>query len=155
MTVKEYLRQAYLLDNRINSDTKELEDLRMMSQTISSPGFEEHYNASRNTDAPYVRTMEKICDMEAMILQEVNLLMALKQQIRGVISKVEKPEYQMILRYRYVHSMSWPKIGEMINADGRTVQRWHDKAIAEIKLPENAINLKVVMVCHEMPWFNF
>ena len=50
MTVKEYLGQAYLLDNRINSDTKELEELRLMSQTISSPGFEEHYNASRNTD---------------------------------------------------------------------------------------------------------
>ena len=49
MTVKEYLGQAYLLDNRINSDTKELEELRLMSQTISSPGFEEHYNASRNT----------------------------------------------------------------------------------------------------------
>ena len=36
MTVKEYLGQAYLLDNRINSDTKELEELRLMSQTISS-----------------------------------------------------------------------------------------------------------------------
>ena len=42
--------QAYLLDNRINSDTKELEELRLMSQTISSPGFEEHYNASRNIE---------------------------------------------------------------------------------------------------------
>ena len=34
MTVKEYLGQAYLLDNRINSDTKELEELRLMSQTF-------------------------------------------------------------------------------------------------------------------------
>ena len=58
MTVKEYLGQAYLLDNRINSDTKELEELRLMSQTISSPGFEEHYNASRNTNDLY-NTQEK------------------------------------------------------------------------------------------------
>lgn len=151
MTVKEYLRQAYLLDNRINSDTKELEDLRMMSQTISSPGFEEHYNASRNTDAPYVRTMEKICDMEAIILEEVNLLMALKQQIRDVISKVEKPEYQMLMRYRYIHNLSWSRIGDMLAADITTVQRWHNKAVASIRLPENAINLKVAMVCHKMP----
>lgn len=148
MTVKEYLGQAYLLDNRINSDTKELEELRIMSQTISSPGFEEHYNASKNTDAPYIRTLEKIFDMESKILEEMNLLMALKQQIRDVISKVEKAEYQMILRYRYIHNMSWPKIGEMLSADGRTVQRWHNKAIASIKLPENIINLKVVTVCH-------
>ena len=148
MTVKEYLGQAYLLDNRINSDTKELEELRLMSQTISSPGFEEHYNASRNTDAPYIHRLEKIFVMESKILEEMSLLMAVKQQIRDVISKVEKPEHQMILRYRYIHNMSWPKIGEMLSADGRTVQRWNNKAIASIKLPENIINLKVVTVCH-------
>lgn len=151
MTVKEYLRQAYLLDRRINSDTKELEDLRVMSQTISSPGFEEHYNATRNTDAPYVSTIEKVCAMEDKILKEIDLLIALKQQIREVISKVEKPEYQMLMRYRYIHNLSWSKISEMLAADITTVQRWHSKAIAGIKLPENAIDLKDAMVCHKMP----
>jgi DNA-directed RNA polymerase specialized sigma subunit len=151
MTVKEYLGQAYLLDNRINSDTKELEELRLMSQTISSPGFEEHYNASRNTDAPYIHTLEKIFDMESKILEEVDLLMALKQQIRDVISKVEKPEHQMIMRYRYIHNYSWSKISNKLSADITTVQRWHNKAIAKIKLPENAIDLKVAIVCHKMP----
>lgn len=148
MTVKEYLGQAYLLDKRIKSDTMELEELRLMSQTISSPGFEEHYNASKNTDAPYIKTLERIIDMESKIMDEMNILVALKNQIRDVISQVEKPEYQMILKYRYIHNMTWPKIGEKLCADGRTVQRWHNKAIAKIKLPENAINLKVVMVCH-------
>lgn len=148
MTVKEFLGQAYLLDKRIKSDTMELEELRMMSQTISSPGFEEHYNASKNTDAPYIRTLEKMFDMESKIMDEMNLLLELKEQIRDVICQVEKPEYQMILKYRYIHNLSWPKIGEKLCADGRTVQRWHNKAIAKIKLPENAINLKVVMVCH-------
>ena len=39
MTVKEYLGQAYLLNQRIKSDTIELEELRIMAQTISSPGL--------------------------------------------------------------------------------------------------------------------
>ena len=77
--------------------------------------------------------------------------MALKQQIRDVISKVEKPEYQMLMRYRYIHNLSWSRIGDMLAADITTVQRWHNKAVASIKLPENAINLKVAMVCHKMP----
>ena len=147
MTVKEYLGQAYLLDHRIKSDTMELEELRLMAQTISSPGFEEHYNASKNTDAPYIKTLERIFDMESKIMDEMNILVALKNQIRDVISQVEKPEYQMILKYRYIHNMTWPKIGDMLCADERTVQRWHNKAIARINLPENAINLKVVVVC--------
>ena len=106
MTVKEYLGQAYLLDKRIKSDTMELEELRMMSQTISSPGFEEHYNASKNTDAPYIRTLEKMFDMEQKIMEEMQLLLDLKQQIRDVISQVDKPEHQMILKYRYIHNLS-------------------------------------------------
>ena len=39
MTVKEYLGQAYLLDKRIKSDSMELDELRLMAETISSPGF--------------------------------------------------------------------------------------------------------------------
>lgn len=151
MTIKEYLGQAYLLDKRIKSDTMELEELRLMSQTISSPGFEEHYNASKNTDAPYIKTLEKMFDMESKIMTEMNLLLELKEQIRDVISQVEKPEHQMILRYRYIHNLSWSKIGDKLCADITTVQRWHNKAIAKIKLPNNAINLKVAMVCHKMP----
>ena len=148
MTVKEYLGQAYLLDKRIKSDTMELEELRLMAQTISSPGFEEHYNASKNTDAPYIKTLEKMFDMESKIMTEMNLLLELKEQIRDVISQVEKPEHQMIMRYRYIHNLSWYKIGDKLCADITTVQRWHNKAIAKIKLPPNAINLKVAMVCH-------
>ena len=148
MTVKEYLGQAYLLDKRIKSDTMELEELRLMAQTISSPGFEEHYNASKNTDAPYIKTLEKMFDMESKIMTEMNLLLELKEQIRDVISQVEKPEHQMIMRYLYIHNLSWSKIGDKLCADITTVQRWHNKAIAKIKLPPNAINLKVAMVCH-------
>lgn len=148
MTVKEYLGQAYLLNQRIKSDTIELEELRIMAQTISSPGFEEHYNATKNTDAPYIMTLEKMSDMEGKILKEMKLLLELKEQIREIISQVEKPEHQMVLKYRYIHNLSWTKIGDKLCADGRTVRRWHKQALAKIVLPENVINLKAVMVCH-------
>lgn len=151
MTVKEYLRQAYLLDQRIKSDTMEYEELRSMAQIISSPGFEEHYNATKNTDAPYIRTIEKMMELENKIMLEMSILLDLKEQIRDVISQVEKPEYQMVLKYRYIHNYTWSKIGELVNADPTTVQRWHNKAIARIKVPPNAIVLKIAMVCNTMP----
>ena len=37
MTAKEYLHQAYRLDQKINSDIEELSSLREMSGSISSP----------------------------------------------------------------------------------------------------------------------
>ena len=74
MTVKEYLGQAYLLDQRIKSDTLECEELRQMAESISSPGFEEHFNASKNTDAPYIHTLEKLWEMEEKVMVELALL---------------------------------------------------------------------------------
>lgn len=147
MTVKEYLGQAYLLDQRIKSDTLECEELRQMAQSISSPGFEEHFNASKNTDAPYIHTLEKLWDMEEQVMTELAQLVNLKGQIQDVVRQVDKPEQQSVLKYRYIHNYTWPMIGEMLNADCGTVQRWHNKAISKIKLPEDAIDLKDASVC--------
>ena len=44
MTVKEYLKQAYRLDHRIDSDIAEMERLREMACSIGVPGFEEHHD---------------------------------------------------------------------------------------------------------------
>ena len=147
MTVKEYLRQAYLLDQRIKSYSIECDELRQMAQSISSPGFEEHYNASKNTDAPYIRTLEKLWDMEEKVLREQENLVCLKAQIREVIAQVDNPEQQAVLRYRYIHNYSWPRIVDIVLVDETTVRRWHNKAIAKINLPENAIDLKIARVC--------
>lgn len=142
MTVKEYLHQAYLLDQRIKSDTLECEELREMAHTISSPGFEEHYNASKNTDAPYIHSLEKLWEMEESVLKEQALLISLKKQIQEVISSVERPEWQTVLRYRYIHNYSWTMIADLVIAGEKTVRRWHDQAVMSIELPKNAINLK-------------
>ncbi len=148
MKVKEYLGQAYLLDQRIKSDTLECEELRNMAENISSPGFEEHFNASRNTDALYIHTIEKLWEMEERVMVELALLVNLKEQMQGVVRQADKPEQQAVLKYRYIHNYTWPMIGEILNADRVTVQRWHNKAVSKIILPENAINLKVATVCN-------
>ena len=152
MLVKEYLRQAYFLDQRIKADMMECEELRKMAESISSPGFEEHYNASRNTDAPYNHTLEKLWKMEERVMVELAQMVNLKNQIQELVRQVDKPEEQTVLRYIYIHNYTWPRIGELLNADPVTVQRWHNKAISKIKLPENAINLKVAMVCNGLQW---
>jgi len=106
MTAKEYLSQAYRLDQRINSDIAELGRLRLMSQNISSPGFEEHYNATRNTDAPFVKQIEKIMETEKTINEEIDRLVNLKAQIRLTIDSAKNTDERMVLRYRYVDHMS-------------------------------------------------
>ena len=100
MTAKEYLHQAYRLDQRINSNLEELAALREMASSISSPQLSERVQTSKQADAPFVKNLEKIMALEDRINTEVNLLMELKDEIRRVITAVPNTDERMALKYR-------------------------------------------------------
>ena len=139
MTPKEYLKQSYRLDQKINSDIAEAARLREMASSVGSPGFEEHYNPNRSTEAPFVRCFERVWELEQKINAEIDKLVALKEQIRTVIDKVENPDEQMVLRYRYIHNMTWEQIGDELKADESTVRRWHRRALSSVTVPDDPI----------------
>ena len=74
MTAKEYLHQAYRLDHKINSDIEELGRLREMAASISAPQLGDKVQTSRNTDAPFVRSIEKIIELENKIKEQNKIL---------------------------------------------------------------------------------
>ena len=111
MTAKEYLSQAYRLDQRIDSNIAEITRLREMACGISSPSWEEKVQTSRNTDAPFVRCLEKIMDLEKVVNSEIDTLVDLKRQIRTTVDTVANVNERMVLRYRYIHNMTWEQIG--------------------------------------------
>nr|DAZ62491.1 MAG TPA: hypothetical protein [Caudoviricetes sp.] len=139
MTAKEYLSQAYRLDQRINSNLAEIERLRQMAVSISSPVLGEKVKMTRSQDPPYVRCVHRIMELDEKINSEIDLVVSLKEQIRDVIESVPNADEQMVLRYRYIHNYTWERIGEEMNADPRTVRRWHGKALSNTKIPANPI----------------
>ena len=139
MTNKEYLRQAYRLDQRINSDIEEVARLREMASGISAPALGDKVQTSRSGEAPFVRSVEKIMALEEKINQEIDLLVDLKEQIRGVITAVPDTDERMVLRYRYIQGLTWEQIGLEMNADERTIRRWHGNALLHITIPEKPV----------------
>ena len=139
MTAKEYLSQAYRLDQRINSKIEEVARLREMAMSISSPILGDKVQTSRSTDAPFVRSLEKIIDLEEIIDAEIDTLVCLKKQIRTVVEGVQNTDERLVLRYRYIHNCTWEQIGNELNADARTIRRWHGDALLKVKIPENPI----------------
>lgn len=141
MTAKEYLSQAYFLDKRIDADIAEASALRRMASSIRSPSFEGHYDPNRSTEATFVRSLEKVWEMERKINDEIDRLVDLKAQICAVIDQVTDPRHRLILKYRYVHCWTWQRIGSELCADERTIRRWHGDALASVSLPENPIKI--------------
>ena len=141
MNAKEYLHQAYRLDNRINSDLEELARLRELSVSISSPAIAERVQSSRSKEAPFVKCFLKIRDLEEKINSEIDQLVDLKDEIRSVIDRVKDPDEQMVLRYRYINGMSWEQIGEELSVDRTTVYRWHNMALHHVILPDESLRI--------------
>lgn len=141
MTAKEYLGQAYRLENKINLQKRRIEELQELATSVSSPGFEEHYNASRNTDAPFVKTIERIMEYQEEADKRISLLLDLREQMRCAINEMTNPDMSLVLEYRYIYNMPWSKIGDELFVDERTVRRWHNMALSQFKVPKNPIKI--------------
>jgi len=142
MDAKEFLSQASYLDDLIRSNLKDLERLKQTSYSVRSPGFEQHYNPNRPTEAPFVKALERKWDVEELITKRTKQLIDLKRQIIAVIDAVPDTRDQLVLKYRYLDHMNWEKIAGRMYASEKTVRRWHDEGIDMVILPENAISLK-------------
>ena len=143
MDVETYLKQGRLLDQRINYHLRKLSELRQTAYTISSPQISGcKVQNSHTGEAPFEKALERIEAMEERINQEIDLLVALKEQIEGVIRELNNEEYQMVLIYKYLEGLSWGQIGDLLHIGKNTAIRWNLNALSQIKMPEKPISIK-------------
>lgn len=143
MRVETYLSQGRLLDQRINYQLKKLGELKNAACSLPAVTIrKDKVQSSTDGDAPFVRALIRVEEMEERINREIDMLADLKEEIMGVIGQVNSEELQMVLIYRYLEGMTWEEIGNLFHAGRTTVKRWHRKAIEQIVLPEEQINKK-------------
>lgn len=136
MTAKEYLMQAYRLNELIDSDVKELERLRELAGRISGSNFGERVQGSGNVEPQFVKYLNDIMEMEQKIYMELCQLVVLKKQISESIEKVGNREERLLLTYRYFNNCTWEEIAARLHVSNRTVHRIHASALKNISVPD-------------------
>ena len=137
MTAREYLNQAYRLEQRMALDRERLEDLRTLSYSVGSPGLEPRRNPNCPTEASLVNIVHRIVDQEEKVARELKLLVKLKIEIQEVIDRLPDTDERLVLTYRYLQSMSWSQIADRLYVNERTVRRWHGNGLSHIRIPAN------------------
>ena len=135
MTAKEYLNQARHLDALIHCRLREIDYWRDLSSSVSGSSFEEHHNPNRPTEAPFVRCLEKIDEIQRSVEEKVAYLIYLKEEINKAIDKLENRDEQLLLRYRYLDNCTWEEIAAMLNVSIRSVHRIHGMALQHFSVP--------------------
>ena len=137
MQAKQYLKQAYRLNELIQCNKQELDDLRVLSTSL--PGIDyskDKVQSSPSGDSGYTKIVAKIIDLEDAINADIEKMLSLKLEIRTVINAVKDNEERLLLMCRYLNFMSWDDVCEEMNVSMRTAHRIHSAALANVKVPE-------------------
>lgn len=137
MTAKEYLNQARHLDALINCRLREIDYWRDLSSSVSGTRFDGMpHSPNRPTEAPFVRCLEKIDEIQRSVEEKITYLVRLKEEINTAIDKLENRDEQLVLRYRYLDDCTWEEISRMLNVSLRTMHRIHGSALQNFSVPD-------------------
>ena len=135
MTVKAYLRQAFRLDQRINSKLDQVAALNELAEKATHTLTDMPKSPNRSTSV-MEDTVVKIVDMQAEIDRDIDRLVDLKREIINVIKAVNNIECQTLLELRYLCFKTWEQIAVDMGYTVRHVYRRHDSAIDLIQIPQ-------------------
>lgn len=136
MNAKEYLSQAFHIDQRINSKLEQVMKLRETSVKATAT-----LTDMPRSDSPHVHRLEdticKIVDLENEINRDIDRLVDLKRETREVISQLSDPDQQLILELRYLCYKSWSRIMEELDYSETSIYRLHGLALKKLVIPKN------------------
>lgn len=138
MTAKQYLRQAYRLNELINSHIKELEQLRLISTSVPSIDFsKERVQGGQFPGDKIANIVGKIVDLERQINAEIDSFIDLKKEIHDAIEAVKNPNERLVLRCRYIEFLTWEQVAERMNYSIKQVHRIHSEALKNVVVPKS------------------
>ena len=135
MTAREYLSQAYYLDQRINSKIEQVESLNDLARKAGCAISGMPRNPDRAVSS-MANAVERIVDLQAEINADIDRMVGLKTEIMKVIRQMDDPEFQTLLEKRYLNFHTWGQIAVDMGYNVRHLYRIHDRALLEIKIPE-------------------
>ena len=135
MTTKEFLNQAYRIDQRINSKLEQIISLHELAtkatSTLSDVPVSETKSQSWMADV-----ITKIVDLETEINKDIRELVGIKKNIVSTIKKVQNPELQTLLELRYLCFRTWEQIALEMGYSIQNAYKLHDRAIKILKRVE-------------------
>lgn len=136
MTAKEYLQQAHHLDAIIHYRLREIDYWKNMASSVSGVNYDGMpHSSNRPTEAPFVRCLEKIDEIQRSVEEKIAQLISLRDEINSRIDMLKNHEEQILLRYRYIDGCTWEEIERMMNVSERTAFRIHGNALAHFSVP--------------------
>ena len=133
MNAKEYLKQAFYLDKRINSKLEQVESLNALATKATSTLSDMPKSSNRGT-SKLEDTIIKIVELQEEINKDIDKLVDLKKEIANSIYSLKDKEEQTVLKKRYLCFNSWEQIAVDMNYSIQYCFKIHRNALKAIDM---------------------
>lgn len=124
MKAKEYLQQYRETLERTQEITDHLTELKAEAERLK-----DHEGQSIQLDDAVAKYVDA-CDNAAEYLEALSNI---RKEIFGTIEKVNDKTLRTLLRYRYIHGMTWERVAVAMNYSWRQTIRLHGTALTAVK----------------------
>ena len=132
MDVKEYLGQAYRIDQEISSKLEQISSLRGLATKATTVLGAEPVSGSRDPHR-LQKAIDRMVDLENEINKDVDCLVETKRKIMGIVGRLGNADHRILLELRYLCFNSWADIAEKMGFGLRWVHILHGRALAEVE----------------------
>lgn len=121
---------------KIERMSERAEEYNRLSYSIPGMNFEQvRVDKSRNLDAPFVKWLAKLDEIERQIEKEKIKLDEILVIVTNAIEAIDDDNYKSILTYRYIDNLLWEEIADKMYVSYSTLKRWHIKALDIVEVP--------------------
>ena len=134
MTAKEFLMQAWKIDDRIDERIEERE--RLLAKLTAGRGS----NLSgmpRGGRYDWTDAVSRVIEADRAIAAEITKLCEVKRLVNDAIEAVADSRRRRVLELRYRNYLRWEQIADVMGYDARHVTRLHGEALLDVVVPES------------------
>lgn len=133
MNAHDYLSQAYLLEQQVQSKLAQIESLKSLASYMTArPTDQEPVSHTTNVHA-MEDTILKIMEMNQELDAQIDALVDKKLEISRTIAQVQNVLYRLVLEKRYLTFETWEGIAVDLHYSVRSVQRIHGRALEVVE----------------------
>lgn len=130
MTAKEFLEQAYHLDQLINSKIEQMTVIKSLATKVTAA--QGNRVMQTPVSSPTENAIVRLIDLERELDADIDRFVDLKRQINQAINRLDEPSYRLVLELRYLSYKTWEEIGTILSYTSRNTQYIHRKALAAL-----------------------
>ena len=130
VNAKEYLSQAYYIDQRIDCKMEQIKSLRELATKANSV-ISDMPKGNGNKQI-MEKNIAAIVELEHEIDNDVSNLINLKREIINTIRNIDNSEYKTLLELRYICFNKWETIALSMKYGRDTIYKIHQQALKKI-----------------------